>query len=244
MTRRLVGLAVVLGLSTLGLGRARADLLGPTPYLSFNDSPFVGQVFDYFHLEDFEGGALATPGASATSGWTVGNPGALTDSVDADDGVIDGSGVAGHSFYSGFTNSTLTITFDATALGGKLPTHAGIVWTDVGQVLSGDFAVGGVLFSAIDGNGNSIGSIGPFTLGDGSAAGETAEDRFFGAISSLGIKSITISMDNSLDWEVDHLQYGFSSPLAIPEPSSLLLTAIGLLTGGVWWRQSRVSRGG
>jgi len=63
-------------------------------------------------------------------------------------------------------------------------------------------------------------------LGDGSAAGGTAEDRFFGAINAGGIQSFQISMGNSTDWEVDHLQFGLA---AVPEPSTWLLAMAGVI---------------
>jgi hypothetical protein len=200
---------------------AKPAFLGPTPYLSFADSPFNGGSFGYFFLETFEDGLLNTPGVSASSG-SVTSPGPLTDSVDGDDGAIDGSGIAGHSYISN-SSTSLTFTFNAAALGGKLPTSVGIVWTDVGTVTSGTFGFGPVSFSATDQNGASLGSIGPFTLGDGAINGGTAEDRFFGVTNAGGISSITITTANSTDWEVDHLQYGASAP--VPEPSSLALLA-------------------
>jgi hypothetical protein len=152
--------------------------------------------------------------------------------VDGDDGAIDGSGTGGHSFYSNFAASTLTITFSAAAL-GALPTHAGLVWTDVGNVTSGTTGFGPVTFAAADQNGASLGSIGPFALGDGVFNGSTAEDRFFGVVNPGGISSITISMSNSVDWEVDHLQFGRVAASAVPEPGfAALLCAsapVGLL---------------
>jgi len=51
-----------------------ADLfMGNTPYLSFNDSPFNGTSFSYFHLEDFEDEQLNTPGASVDRGTIIKN---------------------------------------------------------------------------------------------------------------------------------------------------------------------------
>ena len=35
-----------------------AGPVGPSPYLSFADSPWTSQTFSYFHLEDFEDGVL------------------------------------------------------------------------------------------------------------------------------------------------------------------------------------------
>ncbi|CCH96089.1 hypothetical protein [Microcystis aeruginosa] len=75
-------------------------LLGPTPYLSFNDSPFKNVNFSYFYLENFEDGSLNVPGVTASSAsglpFGVEGPGFYTDSVDIDDGVIDGNGQQGH----------------------------------------------------------------------------------------------------------------------------------------------------
>ena len=202
--------------------------LGPTPYLSFANSPFNSGGFAYFHLEDFEDGALNVTGATASAGWSVLPPGPLTDSVDADDGSIDGSAAAGRSFFSTLLSNSLTITFDAAAL-GSLPTHAGIVWTDVGP----DF--GQVSFSAVDANGTPHTGIGPFLLGDGTVASGTAEDRFFGVSDPLGIAQITIST-NSTDWEVDHLQFGFK-PAAVGEPGTLALLVAGV--AGLLRRRSK-----
>ena len=209
----------------------QATIIGPTPYVSFADSPFNGTAFGPFYLEDFETGSLLTPGVTASSGVVL-SPGSLTDSVDGDDGAIDGSGIGGHSYV--VNANTLLFTFDALALGGHLPTHAGIVWTDIG--FDGvSFGVDGVSFSALDENGDSIGSIGPFLLGDGSPSGGTAEDRFFGVTNAGGISQIQITMSNSSDWEVDHLQYGIEDA---PEPASWL-SAIGGLSALVLWRRRR-----
>ena len=44
-------------LLTLSSVSVMAGYLGPTPYLSFADSPFSGLSFGYFHLETFETGS-------------------------------------------------------------------------------------------------------------------------------------------------------------------------------------------
>lgn len=202
-------------------GEARAATFGPTPYVQRSDSPFAGHTFSWFHLEDFEGGALGTPGVSASAGFVLG-PGALTDSVDEDDGVVDGFGNGGRSSYSADQRS-ITFTFDAVALGG-LPTHAGLVWTDVGF---SDFAfsVGHVRLEAFDAMGVSVGVIGPVQVGDGAAGGGTAEDRFLGVEHLAGIKTLVIGMPDSSDWELDHLQYGRSAT-PIPAPAAAGLAAL------------------
>lgn len=204
---------------------AFAGGVGPLPYLSFADSPFNGPAFDYFHLEDFEDGALNTPGVTLTAGGTIiAGPGPQTDSVDGDDGAIDGSGAAGRSLLALQTN-TFRFDFDAMALGG-LPTHAGIVWTDVGQTAGPIPSQGFVDFRAYDAANNQVAFINVF-LGDGSTFGGTAEDRFFGAEANQGIAYFTISMADSNDWEIDHLQYGLiPAPLAAPIIGLLSLASI------------------
>jgi hypothetical protein len=108
---------------------------------------------------------------------------------------------------------------------GSLPTKVGIVWTDVGfadgtRVFNpAKFGSDEVTFEAFDALSQSLGTIGPVTLGDGSNLGQTAEDRFFGVAHAGGISRVTISMAESIDWEVDHLQYGAdgaASPLREP----------------------------
>ncbi len=190
--------------------RADATYLGPTPYLSFDDSvpgagnnisPFCGVPFKYFYLDTYEKGYPSTPGV-VTSAGNVGGPGAATDSVDADDGVIDGIG-AGRSTWAYPANS-IRFTFKADIL-GQLPTHAGVVWTDIG---SGGGYYGQVEFEAFGPTSNSLGVIGPFSVGDGSDARGTTEDRFFGVIDTNGVSAIRLGMIGMSDWEFDHLQYG------------------------------------
>jgi PEP-CTERM motif len=211
-------------------------LIGPTPYLSFSDSPASGRSFSYFQLETFESGVLGATGVTASGGSVLG-PGQFTDSVDADDGLIDGSGLGGHSWYAA-GNRSLSFTFDASTL-GALPTFAGIVWTDVGFTDGGVFGPAPVIFEAFDSLNNSLGAIGPFALGDGSVNGTTAEDRFFGVIDATGISRITISMPTSGDWEVDHLQFGLLTT-SVPEPSTLLLGVLGV--AGLWSTRRRPLR--
>lgn len=212
------GAVVALGLPVAG----SASPLGPSPYLSFADSPFSGGTFAYFELEDFESGALSAPGVTASTGRVLA-PGDLTDSVDGDDGTIGGFGRNGHSWL--VDAHQITFTFDAGEL-GSLPTHVGIVWTDVGY--SDDVAgYGHVTFESFDELGDPLDTIGPVDVGDGAFGGQTAEDRFFGSIHLGGISKIRITM-NSGDWEIDHLQFGAT----VPEPGTLSLVGSALLLLG------------
>jgi hypothetical protein len=232
------GFAAVLGAAVLAcLMPARAVagpvFFTPTPYLSFDDSPFSGPGYSMY-LETFEDNALNTPGVSA-SGGSINTNNQFVDSVDAEDGSIDGNGsTQGHSWYSEFVLDSFTFSFDPGAL-GAFPTAAGIVWTDAGfNSVTPYFA--DFTFEAFGSDGVSLGSIGPYRLGDGHDMGQTAEDRFFGVFDSDGISAITIRSTDTRDWEVDDLQYGSLTP--VPEPGSLALLGLGGLVGLVWRRRS------
>lgn len=211
-------LSILVGTAT----HAASTFLGPSPYLSFADSPFSGLSFDYFHLEDFEDNLLNTPGVSVNSGRPAGFDiyGQFIDSVDGDDGVIDGVGFNAHSYVTVDIN-TLVFSFDTGTL-GTLPSHVGIVWTD-------SVGLGDVRFEAFDAANLSLGVIGPTTLGNGSTISQTDEDRFFGIIHESGISRFTINNAASRNWEVDHLQYGTQVPV-IP---SLILFGSGIAALGL-----------
>lgn len=181
--------------------------LGPTPYLSIADSPFIGHATTYSYLENFEDHLFNTPGVTASAGGLSSvafGPG-LHDSVDGDDGVIDGSGLAGDAYFTANGLAGLTFTFNATVL-GHLPTHAGLVWTD---------GAGQVFFEAFDRNGVSMGVRGPYTFPDGSNNGTTAEDNFLGVYNRDGVSAIKV-WNTIGGMEIDHLQYSFSTANTAP----------------------------
>jgi hypothetical protein len=197
------------GLATLAINVQGATLLGPTAYLSSADSPWAAYIGTSIVLEDFEDGALNVAGVTASIGDVI-PPGwvGLIDSVDADDGVIDGSGLDGHSWFT--LNPPLTFDFTTSA---TLPTHVGIVWTDGGNDIT---------FEAFDNLGVSLGTV-VGTHADGVYTGTTAEDRFYGAINAAGISKITFGASGGI--EVDHLQFG-----TVPEPATCAMFAgLGLM---------------
>ena len=194
-------------------------------YESFNDSPFKGLPFSYFHLETFEEGALTAPGVTASAGFVIG-PGPEIDSV-------DGGGNNGHSFYNPDGTAGIMFTFDKGVL-GHLPTHAAIAWTD------GDGP--NRYFKAFDANGNLIGSIVDSTPGFiiDQGDGDPSNYRLFGAVDPLGISAIFIADDDQpqVGIEVDHLQYGYQ---AVPEPATLTLCSVAAVAGLVAYRRKRRS---
>ena len=212
--------AALLGLAG-SAGAALAGPLGPAAYLQASDSPFSALDLSagYFYLENFEDGALNTPGVAGITGGVPPLVSPFSDSVDADDGAVDGLGSHGNSWFS--ASGTTGFTFDAPLL-GTLPSHAGFVWTD------GPFGTA-VAFTAWGADGVTIVCsipAGP-VFGDNSFGGETAEDRFVGCSNAGGVSRIEATNTLGGDIEVDHLQYGWALSRSVPEPALLSLFALG-----------------
>jgi hypothetical protein len=159
-----LGLAAVAAASAFvgALALAASALLGPSRYLSAADVPagsYQGNAPAF--LDNFEDGSDIDGGLSASAGACIG-PGAFTgarDSVDGDDGLIDGSGVTGSSGFSGAGAAGVRFTYS----GNDLPTARGLVWTNgAGTISFSAFQLVSQAFSGIP---------------DGSFGGTTAEDH-------------------------------------------------------------------
>jgi hypothetical protein len=202
-----VAVVVTLAAACLTAPAAAQTLLGPSPYLSIADSPFdLSGLGSTAFLEDFEDAKLNVPGAYSCSGNPAA-PSGLTDSVDADDGAIDGFGTGGYSYFANDGPSGIRITFSKDQL-GAFPTFAGLVWTDGGIGCS-------ITFEAFDAGGASLGTVHMEGAGDGAFSGTTAEDRFCGAEFEDGISEVRIR-NSSGGIEIDHIQYGGVPPQHFP----------------------------
>jgi hypothetical protein len=207
-----------------------AQWFGPSPYLGFADSPFSsGGYSSYFHLENFEDGLLNSPGLTITPvsgpGFVYTNP-FNGDSVDEDDGAIDGSGLGRFSYHTPV--QVFNVGFSAGVL-GQLPTDVGFVWTD---------GMAGTLTVRAYNGSNSLISMLLASVGTlpNSYIGETDEDRFIGFRSPSGISRLEVTVNPAAGIEMDHVQYGFT-PVTTPVPESstwtagALLAALGAATG-------------
>ncbi len=220
-----IALALALAPSASG---ASTFMFNPSqPYRGLADSPIYGGGAAFsggsFHLENFENGSINA--LLTATGGSIRGPSSSTDSVDGDDGSMDGSGQGGHSY----STNGRSMTFRFASVQGNKPTMAGLVFTD-GRPNSM------ITFRAWDANGNLIGRV-RARLGDLARNGGTAEDRFFGIASDEGISRFRIQSSRP-GFEVDHLQfaYGFS---VVPVPPALGLGLAGLAGVGLWKRFTR-----
>jgi hypothetical protein len=219
--KRLVLGVFLMGISSIA-ANAATTAFGPSAYLQHGDTPaeFICENCP-LHVEDFEDGMLSDfltidNGMVFPPNGTTGTNQPSTDSVDGDDGSVDGFGLNAYSWFSGSVQS-LTIDF---AEGVK---SAGLVFTD------GDSASTNVMLEAFDMSGTSLGVINAGDLADDSFYGETAEDRFLGFTNTDGaIYSMTLSIDAGTGIEVDHIQWQ-SHAECVPEPATGILVLFGLL---------------
>jgi hypothetical protein len=208
---------------------ARFSFLGPTPYFSAADSPFpVNGSSPDFYLEDFEDGELNTRGIFQPllpiTHASVIRPHELTDSVDSDDGILDGVGNGGHSLAANAfivfpidppqSRSYIRFGFDRLSL-GFYPNAFGFVWTD--GISSND-----ILIELFDEQWQLLAENRFERLGDDLLTGQTAEDRFLGVVSTTYFAYVRITSmyaGSPYTFEIDHVQYGLVN---VPEPVSIL----------------------
>ena len=172
-------------------------------------------------LENFEDRSLdASLGVNRGNLLGLGILGNGANSVDADDGAIDNSGLRGVSWTASFS-APLRFNF----IGNALPTAFGLVITAAG---------GGTTFSAFDDAGQLIATR-RFNLA-AENTGVVAGDRFVGLQHTAGIRAIEVSFGGGFI-EVDHIQYGQMAPVPEPETYAMLLAGLGLI-GAVVRRRS------
>lgn len=228
--------ALTLCLVAVAPQRCQAEItfLGPTPYLSKADSPFpVDDSNPNFFLEDFEDGDFNTPGIvlpldpyAQGAIRSKGQP--FANSVDADDGTIDGSGGDGSAWASTIyandlvdpptISSYLSLSFDVNQ-SGLGPTSFGFVWT-FGRSESV------VRIDVYDVHANHIGFESFVGIGSG-IDDDTRDDRFFGVKSSDEIGRVLLTssyVGEPWFFEIDHVQIGFQ----IPEPVTTRMLVIAL----------------
>jgi hypothetical protein len=192
------------------------QLKGPRPYQQRAQSPFSPDASSEFFFEDFEtyvaDGVVPILPHATTNGRIRAHK-EIVDSVDSDDGLVDGRcqrADAGPdagwcvSFVNAQGGPGVSIEFDP----DHLPQFAGLAWTD---------GNGFVAFEAFGAGGCLIGKLGPFSPDGGFVmpkyhTGQTMEDQLFWAVDVEGISKIHLWGGNDGAIETDHLQYGRFAP--------------------------------
>ena len=202
---------------------------GPSAYLQTGDTPdgfFCAECVGW--IEDFELGAVDSfisidNGTLLGPNTFSGLMNSVTDSVDGDDGNVDGWGNDGSSWFA--DSSSVTVAFS------KNVKNAGLVFTD------GDRVSTNIVLEAFDMDGNSLAVINGGDLADDMFTGETAEDRFMGfQDTDARIAKITLSMDTGTGIEIDHIHW--QEACVVPEPNAALIAIAGLL-GLIGFRRRR-----
>lgn len=175
-----------------------------SPYLSEADNPF--DLSGDMQLENFEGVlSVMTPGLFILGpGLEWLEPGPETNSVDGDDGIIDGIG-DGRSMET--TNGQIALLFTV-----DFPTQVGFAITYGLQNLT--------QIDIFGPTNNLVGSrlyLDPFS----EPSYGTLDDVFLGFIYEEGISHIAIHQEVTEGFQIDHVTFG------IPEPASLTLLLSG-----------------
>jgi hypothetical protein len=192
-----------------------------TPYLQSGDSSLLTTSAGY-KLEAFESNSpsLASLGVSLT---TV-HPNSIDQglSVDADDGVVDGSGAGGHSLTVITMGGTTGATFSFnSAVIGAYPKSAGVAVTAE--------AATSLIFTVYD-TSNAVS--GSYSLSNIATSGPTGDDFLFWGSDASGISAISVSSPTALTaLHLDHLQYDTLNTISVPDPSMMGFLAIPGLLG-------------
>jgi len=207
-------------LSTVALTQTFAagiSFFPATPYLQAGDADSLFDASWPISFEDFEDNSVdpfivEIMGEILPPNFSTGISN-LTDSVDGDDGAVDGVGNDAYSFFN--NGRSIHVSFASPV------TSAGLVWTD------GDPASAGVMLEAFDASGMSLGVFDYGDIGDDLITGQTAEDRFIGASSMDGIGSLTVTnLPGGNGIEIDHVHWQICE---VPEPSAQLMGLIAFL---------------
>lgn len=219
---------------------------GPTPYLqaggadtpagffNFSDPGFKTAWIENFEPDQGPGSTdpvddflTISPGAVLLPNSFSGAGSSVTDSVDGDDGSVDGSGTNGHSWFTGEGTNEVTVTFE------RGVRAAGLVFTD------GDPNSTKITLEAFDTMGGSLALIDAGDLAGPFFTGQTAEDRFLGFTDEMTeIGSIKLVMTGGSGIEIDHVHW--QEPAMVPEPSAQFMAMFALL-GLIGLRRGRNS---
>lgn len=205
----------------LPLANAATTTFGPSAYLQTGDTPAgffcagcVGWIEDFELAEGADSFITMDNGELLGPNTFSGLMNSVTDSVDGDDGVVDGTGNDGSSWFA--DSNSVTVSFANTVK------NAGLVFTD------GDRVSTNIRLEAFDSDGNSLAHIDAGDLADDMFTGETAEDTFLGfQDTDARIASITLSMDGGTGIEIDHVHW--QEACVVPEPSTAIIALMGLL---------------
>lgn len=214
-------------LATWGIGLVAvachaASITDPIPYKSASDTPDGFYPSSEFTGQDFENpDGPWEVGFTFSSGMRIGpkhlsgDGVPVTDSVDLDDGELDGDGTMGASWYT--PGQDLMITF------AQPVSIASFAFTDT------DTRTNFINVTALAADDRVLAERSFESFVDDVFTGTTDEDRFIGITADAGesIAKLLIGIDQGLGIEVDHVQF---SP--VPEPHSLMLLSFaGLFVG-------------
>jgi hypothetical protein len=214
-------LATTAFLATTHFASAAATTGVTTLYFSIANSPLNTSSAGY-QVNTFEptSPTLASQGITLT---TV-NPSSIVQgfSVDADDGVIDGSGANGHSLAEPtMANATgATFTFNNVVI-GAYPKSAAVAVTAYNGA--------NLIFTVYD---TSMNVSATDTLTNVSTSTPTSDDFLFWGSDPAGIGAISVSSNQGFTFLfLDHIQYDTLNTISVPEPGAIATTlaAAGLL---------------